>query len=141
MSEPRVATDVDISMPRLVALSTPSPAKASSGYWTYRARLEKVVDGDTVDVLIDLGFQAFYRVRLRLLGVDAPEMGSDAGSKAKAFTAEWISGLEGDWPLYVRTAKTDKYGRYVATILPAADPYYSLNDALLQSANAVVLEV
>ena len=37
------------------------------------AAIEKVVDGDTMDVLIDLGFDVMTRQRVRLLGIDTPE--------------------------------------------------------------------
>jgi micrococcal nuclease len=40
--------------------------------YIYQATLERVVDGDTVDVVIDLGFSTFRRERIRLYGVDAP---------------------------------------------------------------------
>jgi micrococcal nuclease len=48
--------------------------------WTYRATIDRWIDGDTVDVIVDLGFYVLHRARLRLLGseagVDAPELNS-----------------------------------------------------------------
>lgn len=48
--------------------------------WTYRATVVRWIDGDTVDVVLDLGFYVLHRARLRLLatgaGVDAPELNS-----------------------------------------------------------------
>ena len=41
--------------------------------YTYRAKLVKVVDGDTVDLDVDLGFHTTLRIRGRLIGVDTPE--------------------------------------------------------------------
>lgn len=57
--------------------------------WTYRATVERWVDADTVDVIVDLGFYVLHRVRLRLLasdgGVDAPELNSrDPAERARA---------------------------------------------------------
>ena len=42
--------------------------------YRYRARLERVVDGDTIDVLIELGFYVTLRERVRLEGIDTPEI-------------------------------------------------------------------
>ena len=39
----------------------------------YKAKLVRVIDGDTVDVMIDLGFDVWIKKRLRLYGIDAPE--------------------------------------------------------------------
>lgn len=56
-----------------------------------------VVDGDTVDVRISLGFGLRAALRVRLLGVDTPEVygpnASDAGRAARAFTAEWLAAI------------------------------------------------
>jgi micrococcal nuclease len=41
--------------------------------YTYRAKLERVVDGDTIDAIIDLGFDIWVKKRIRLHGIDAPE--------------------------------------------------------------------
>jgi micrococcal nuclease len=42
--------------------------------YRYRARLGRVVDGDTIDVLIELGFYVTLRERVRLEGIDTPEI-------------------------------------------------------------------
>tara|TARA_R100000306_G_C4252360_1_gene81075 strand:+ start:86 stop:454 length:369 start_codon:yes stop_codon:yes gene_type:complete len=39
----------------------------------YFCKLERVVDGDTIDVNIDLGFQVWHKARVRMLGIDTPE--------------------------------------------------------------------
>lgn len=41
--------------------------------YTYKAELIKVIDGDTIDVRVDLGFKTFKLIRVRLLGINAPE--------------------------------------------------------------------
>lgn len=60
--------------------------------WTYRATVERWVDGDTLDVTLDLGFHTYRRERLRLLatagGVDAPELTSrDPAERERARAA------------------------------------------------------
>jgi micrococcal nuclease len=56
--------------------------------YIYQATLERVVDGDTVDIVIDLGFSTFRKERIRLYGVDAPEINTEAGKLAKGFAEE-----------------------------------------------------
>jgi len=41
--------------------------------YTYNAKLVKVVDGDTIDALVDLGFDTWKQVRIRMQGINAPE--------------------------------------------------------------------
>jgi micrococcal nuclease len=117
--------------------------------YIYQATIERVVDGDTVDVVIDLGFSTFRRERIRLYGVDAPEINTEAGKLAKGFVEEWFW----DNPkFFVETivaegknvSKRDKYGRYLGVIatyygdLKPNDymPDESLNGQLLKSGHA-----
>jgi micrococcal nuclease len=87
--------------------------------YIYKAELIRVVDGDTVDLIIDLGFDTLRKERFRLYGVDAPEMNTLAGKEAKAWLWEALQPLE---PIYVQTiqlstkAKRDKYGRFLAVL-------------------------
>ena len=39
----------------------------------YNAKVERVVDGDTVDAMVDLGFSTHKKVRIRMMGINAPE--------------------------------------------------------------------
>ena len=41
--------------------------------YKYNAKLDRVVDGDTVDALVDLGFDTWKKVRIRMMGMNAPE--------------------------------------------------------------------
>ena len=74
----------------------------------------KVVDGDTVDIVIDLGFNLSKKERVRLAGIDSPESRTrDAeekifGLEAKAYLK---TRLEGSKKLIVKTEKDGKYGR------------------------------
>ena len=87
--------------------------------YIYKAELIRVVDGDTVDLIIDLGFDTSRRERFRLYGIDAPEMRTKAGKEAKAWLWEALQPLEA---IYVQTiqletkAKRDKYGRFLAVL-------------------------
>ena len=81
--------------------------------YTFRARLLRVVDGDTLLVAIDQGFGVWTQQRLRLRGIDAPEKNTLAGKKAKFYVEQCLKGLEF---IIVKTCKTDKYDRYLADV-------------------------
>ena len=76
--------------------------------------VERVVDGDTVDVVLDLGFGLYKKERVRVAGVDTPEKRTRndreklLGLDATAFAESWFSEHEGT---IVRTEKDGKYGR------------------------------
>jgi len=82
-------------------------------------KVEKVVDGDTIDVLFDVGFSMFRKERIRLNGIDTPEsLTKDAeekafGREAKVFVGEWLRAQKA---LKAKTTKDDKYGRILAFI-------------------------
>jgi endonuclease YncB( thermonuclease family) len=78
--------------------------------YTYCAVVERVVDGDTLLVLIDAGFGNVVRERLRLRGMNTPELGTPEGDKAKRY----VTGLLPAGSLIViKTYRTDDYGRFV----------------------------
>ena len=79
----------------------------------YKAYLERVVDGDTLHVTLDLGFKIKHREILRLAKIAAPELATEEGKKS----FEALQGILKDVPFVViKTNKTDIYGRYVADV-------------------------
>lgn len=85
--------------------------------YVYRAKLVRCVDGDTIDVEIDLGFYLRANVRCRLTGVNTPERGRENFSEATLILEELIneqSDEEGYFEIF--TGKTGKYGRWLVTI-------------------------
>lgn len=86
--------------------------------YTYRGEVKAVVDADTIDVLIDLGFGVHTMQRLRLYGIDAPEMKTEAGKIAKEYVKSVLLGGDAFKYVYVRTLKDkkDKYGRKLAVL-------------------------
>lgn len=81
-------------------------------YW---ASPRRFIDGDTVELDIDLGFHIVYTEKVRLAGIDAPERGTDAGRDA----ASWLR-VNMPSSIFVRTEKDrkEKYGRYLAWLWP-----------------------
>lgn len=94
--------------------------------WQFPAFCTNVVDGDTIDVQIDAGFHATRTERLRLLGVNTPELHDadpikrGAANDAKVFTTQTLL----DWSvqdivkytLVIETSKSDAFGRYLARV-------------------------
>ena len=64
-------------------------------------------------VRIDLGFNVWRVEHIRLKGIDAPEIGTPEGKRAKQFV---VAALEGVPFVVLHTCKTDKYARYVADL-------------------------
>lgn len=93
--------------------------------YTYKATCTNVVDGDTIDILLDYGFDTYAKRRVRLLGVDTPERGQDKFKEATAFTRECVEHKD----IYVQTYKSDVFGRYLANVW-YEDGTRSLNDDL-----------
>lgn len=101
---------------------------------TFRARVEDVVDGDTLDVVADCGLGVRRAIRLRLDGVDTAEVyGVDEdsrefarGAEQSAFVREWVSDAQaaedvGEWPLAVEVVERGKYGRWVSRVRRRSD--------------------
>ena len=86
--------------------------------YTYRGEVKAVIDADTIDVLVDLGFGVHTMQRLRLYGIDAPEMKTEAGKIAKEYVKSVLLGGDAFKYVYVRTLKDkkDKYGRKLAVL-------------------------
>jgi len=80
---------------------------------TYKAELERVVDGDTIHAKLDLGFGIKHHEILRLAQINAPEIATKEGKKSAANLKKILKDLP---LLIVKTNKTDIYGRYVADI-------------------------
>jgi micrococcal nuclease len=83
----------------------------------YDALVWRVIDGDTYEILIDIGFDVFRKLRVRLYGCNCPETrgkSKQAGLKSKAY----VTGLlEGKHVTFLGCGKTEKFGRTLARIV------------------------
>ncbi|NLE65303.1 MAG: hypothetical protein GX606_05260 [Elusimicrobia bacterium] len=103
--------------------------------YVYEAFVDRVVDGDTLLVEVDLGFGVCVKERLRLRGVDAPELKTSEGVRAREFV--WTL-LPRGTKVLIRSYKTDIYGRFVVDLLhPGGDGGLFLNQELLDRGLAV----
>lgn len=108
--------------------------------WEYKVReITKVVDGDTVDAIVDLGFYTYVEARFRLWGIDAPEVRGEEreeGLLSKRHVEDWLAeAITKD--LRVRSRKEvgrDKYGRWVGDFYWMDKQLYekSLSDELVE---------
>ena len=96
-------------------------------------KFNRVIDGDTIDVAIDLGFHITLNQRIRLKDIDAAETRTkDLEEKAEGLRAkEWLEkelAREGEW--IIDTYKEDKYGRMLGTLYLIGDPV-TVNERML----------
>jgi micrococcal nuclease len=103
--------------------------------WSVPARVERVVDGDTVDMTLDLGWKITYRTRCRLTGVNTPEMNTPEGVSARTFVAELLP--VGTEVRFISKA-LDKYGRPLGRIITPAG--VDLGELLLAKGLAVTMK-
>lgn len=106
--------------------------------YTYRATVDRVIDGDTIDVYIDVGFKTNVYKRLRFMNVDTEELrDSDPDRREKARHAKTFvqSVLSSSDQVYVQTVwdSTGKYGRLLAWVWYEVDgTFYNLNEELIK---------
>lgn len=105
--------------------------------YEYSATIIKIVDGDTVDALIDLGFYLSKKERIRLFGIDTPEsttkdlVEKKLGLEVKEYVTQWFAK---NTPFRLQTTKDDKYGRILG-VFTGLDGK-TLNDILVQNGYA-----
>ena len=82
-------------------------------HYSYLARTERVIDGDTLLLQIQTPIRSIVRQRVRLRGIDTPEMGTPQGERAKAYVDQILSGHE--W-IGITSTKPDAYDRYLVDV-------------------------
>jgi len=102
--------------------------------YLYRAELIRVIDGDTVDLKVDLGFYIYHKVRVRLAGINTPERGQPGYYEAIAFVKKRFE--DNDGKCLLKSERKGKYGRWLGTIY-FEDSRFSLNEQLLKNKLAV----
>ena len=117
----------------LTAYSLRLTANTPAALYTYRASVISIIDADTMWVNIDLGFNTYVRQKVRLRGIDAPELAQNEGRRAKSFVEKALKGLE---YILIRTSTSDKYDRYLADVFYGKEEAY-LNQQLLDEGLAV----
>ena len=122
-----------------------TPPSRKSCYNFRVVSIDKVLDGDTIDVTIDLGFDLFKKERVRIAGVDTPEKRTrNLEEKALGLDAtEWLKdklegAINGDDDLIIRTeldGGVGKYGRLLGWCY-IGDATVSLNEQMIDQGYA-----
>lgn len=108
----------------------------------YRCHLRDVIDGDTVELEVELGFHARLTVRVRLEGIDTPELRGKTfderrrAQDAQALVAQWCEARADR--IILRTVRDgrDKFGRLLATLIDQ-DTGETVQDSLIAAKLAV----
>ena len=117
--------------------------------YIYRAKLDRVVDGDTVDALIDVGFDIWFKKRIRFMGLDTWESRTrDLNEKKKGLIAkartkellEKVSAKSGFFRL--KSYGLGKYGRVLGElfIMDADGKQWNVNETLIAEGHAYVYD-
>ena len=112
--------------------------------YEYKCKVKRVVDGDTMDVILDLGFDVLHSVRVRLAGIDTPESRTrDLDEKArgklsKAYLKESIKGKK----IVLKTKLKDsrgKFGRVIAEVWAEFEKgsLRNVNELMIKECHAV----
>lgn len=110
--------------------------------YTYKARLIRVIDGDTVDAEIDLGFDVFVRQRIRLYGINTPESRTtnlEEKERGLAAKQRLIELLPKEFVVETILNKRGKYGRVLGILkVPSEnETLTNVNDLLVEEGHAV----
>lgn len=102
--------------------------------YDYKATVTNVVDGDTIDAIVDLGFHIFTTQRFRLFGVDTPELrgpkaNPEAANAAKDFTTKHLLNQN----VIIRSFKSDSFGRWLCIVQLGNENF---NEMLIEAAHA-----
>jgi micrococcal nuclease len=118
----------------------PDELAALAPFGPFRAAITYVVDGDTVDVLLDAGFNSYTYMSIRVAGIDAPELfsGDEAGRLRGLEAREYLERLLADRGRHCIVASEKwprSFGRYVAAIMLADGT--DLAEAMVAAGHAV----
>jgi len=117
--------------------------------YIYRAKLDRVVDGDTIDALIDVGFDIWFKKRIRFKGVDTWESRTRnleekaLGLKAKARTKELLEKVSSKSGYFrIKSYGLGKYGRVLADvfIMDKDGKQWNVNETLISEGHAYIYD-
>jgi micrococcal nuclease len=109
----------------------------SGAVYRYAIKIVRVIDGDTLEVDVDLGFRVWLRkVKFRLSGINCPEIKNPGGIGAREFVSRICA--ESNWEGIADTIKADKYGNRWDAVVYLPHLENSLNHILLEQKYAEV---
>ena len=116
-------------------------SKKNEAAWRYAAQLDRVIDGETVDAMIDLGFSTHRKIRIRFYGINTPESRTrDKAEKkrGKAATARLQEILDAEEGAFVvRSFGVGKYGRCLGELFTESLGETSVQQTLINEGHGV----
>ena len=116
-------------------------SKKNEAAWRYAAQLDRVIDGDTVDAMIDLGFSTHRKIRIRFYGINTPESRTrdkaekKRGKAAPARLKEILDAEEGAF--VIRSLGVGKYGRCLGVLFTESLGETSVQQTLINEGHGV----
>ena len=123
----------------MTTLTVGMRSAGADAMFDYKCKITRVVDGDTVDIDLDLGFKLSKKDRVRLSGIDTPESRTrnlaekKLGLEAKEFLKAWCKKHKGD--IIIHTESEGKYGRLLGALY-SSESKQSVNDLMLEAGHA-----
>ena len=108
--------------------------------YEYSCKVEKVVDGDTCDVILDLGFDILYKSRVRLYGIDTPESrtrNKDEKARGKMASAFLKEAINNGNTVVIQTKLKDSRGKFGRVLGDVVVDGVNINQSMVDNHHAV----
>ena len=108
--------------------------------YEYNCKVEKIVDGDTIDVVLDLGFDILYKSRVRLYGIDTPESRTrnlDEKVRGKMASAFLRKAIEEGENVCIQTKLKDSRGKFGRVLGDVVVDGVNINQSMVDNHHAV----
>ena len=107
--------------------------------YEYSCKVERVVDGDTVDVMLDLGFDILYNCRVRLFGIDTPESRTrnlDEKARGKMASAFLKEAIDNGTKVVIQTKLKDSRGKFGRVLGNVVVDGKNINQSMIENYHA-----
>ena len=108
--------------------------------YEYNCKVEKIVDGDTIDVVLDLGFDILHKSRVRLYGIDTPESRTrnlDEKVRGKMASAFLRKAIEEGEKVCIQTKLKDSRGKFGRVLGDVVVDGVNINQSMVDNHHAV----
>jgi micrococcal nuclease len=107
--------------------------------YEYACKVERVVDGDTIDVVLDLGFDILYKSRVRLYGIDTPESRTrnlDEKARGKMASAFLKEAIDNGTKVVIQTKLKDSRGKFGRVLGNVVVDGININQSMIDNYHA-----
>ena len=107
--------------------------------YEYSCKVERVVDGDTIDVVLDLGFDILYKSRVRLYGIDTPESRTrnlDEKARGKMASAFLKEAIDNGTKVVIQTKLKDSRGKFGRVLGNVVVDGININQSMIDNYHA-----